>query len=287
MAKPETPLHSQEHLSDERLLWWNPDYLELILRRCGIDKIKQIVDIGVGAGHWSLLLAKHAPHPVEVIGVDFESGWLAIAKETFEKAGRDLSFRGILGNANNIPLEDGVADLTTCQTLLMHCQDPYRVVSEMVRVTRSGGCVMATEPINVLNRCESAIGMIYLEPEERGALLTLWSRYHQGRAKDELVDQDIGARLPDLFEKAGLIGVNTYVNDRVNVVDPATDFELEDLQSDYDLPEHLCLVELVGGSKDEMEHGREIMARMSRRAQESGVKAARHSNSFISIGWKP
>ena len=35
-----------------RDIWWNQDFLELMARRCRVENVSSVLDVGCGAGHW-------------------------------------------------------------------------------------------------------------------------------------------------------------------------------------------------------------------------------------------
>ena len=49
--------HSAEYFGDTRDYWWNPDYIELTGRRLSFDKVRDVLDVGCGVGHWDQVLA--------------------------------------------------------------------------------------------------------------------------------------------------------------------------------------------------------------------------------------
>ncbi len=102
------------------------------------------------------------------------------------------------GDAYNIPVEDGWADLVCCRTLLMHLTDPLKAVRDMSRVARKGGTVAAFEG----GRFES----FYVPDDERITKLAirLGGSYVDGVRRLEGKHFDIGNRLPTIFHKAGL-----------------------------------------------------------------------------------
>ncbi len=102
------------------------------------------------------------------------------------------------GDAFNIPVDDGYADLTCCRTLLMHLTDPLKAVKEMARVTKRGGTVAAVE--------RGEMNAIYdPEDEEYGNLAEKTGKaYLRGVRKLEGKEYAIGDRLPTIFMKAGL-----------------------------------------------------------------------------------
>ena len=73
--------HSAEYFGDTRDYWWNPDYIELTGRRLSFDKVRDVLDVGCGVGHWAQVLAPALPVEAKVIGVDRDPFWIEKANE--------------------------------------------------------------------------------------------------------------------------------------------------------------------------------------------------------------
>ncbi|MFZ0505484.1 MAG: hypothetical protein WAM44_17325, partial [Chthoniobacterales bacterium] len=54
-------IHSEEYIEDSRFQWWNPDYLDLLIKRFALREAKSILEVGTGLGHWSRPLLKRIP----------------------------------------------------------------------------------------------------------------------------------------------------------------------------------------------------------------------------------
>ncbi len=105
----------------------------------------RIVDVGCGTGDFTRYLVELAGGKCNIIGVDTRAASLRTAAAQTRKAHLPSTITYRKGDAYNIPLPDGYADLTSCRTLLMHLTDPLKAVKEMARVTKKGGTVAAVE----------------------------------------------------------------------------------------------------------------------------------------------
>src|SRR5436190_5713030 len=140
--------HSAHFFRAERDFWWNLDHIEVWARRVGLDGVRSMLDVGAGVGHWGRLLSNVLAPDATLVGIDREPRWVEEATERAAEAGLADRFSYRLSTAEELPFEDESFDLVTCQTLLIHVADARAVIDEMVRVTKRGGLVVASEPNN-------------------------------------------------------------------------------------------------------------------------------------------
>lgn len=109
-----------------------------------VPKIKPvIVDLGVGPGLLSQELHTQIPNAT-IIGVDPNKKMLNLAQQnacfnTFETK---------LGSSENIPVDDGLADIVVSRFSLTYWKDQKKSFSEMFRVLKKDGCVI----LEVINK---------------------------------------------------------------------------------------------------------------------------------------
>src|SRR5689334_22752969 len=72
--------HSEDWFGDERDHWWNQDFLALMARRWRLDRVKRVLDVGCGQGHWGRALLPHLPR-ASLTGIDPEPEWVTRAGE--------------------------------------------------------------------------------------------------------------------------------------------------------------------------------------------------------------
>ena len=99
---------------------------------------EKVVDIGCGAGIDSLIAARMAAPEGQVVGVDMTQPMLEKARHAAEEAGiENVHFR--LGFAEELPVDDGWADVVISNGVLNLMPDKTAVLREMARVLKSSG----------------------------------------------------------------------------------------------------------------------------------------------------
>jgi SAM-dependent methyltransferase len=105
-----------------------------LYRRANLLRARRALDVGSGTGCVTEELA--AQTGGQVTGVDLDPAMVAYARA---RGGR-VAYR--LGDAHDLPFDDGWFDVTACHFLLLWCRDPGRAAQELVRVTEPGGAVL-------------------------------------------------------------------------------------------------------------------------------------------------
>lgn len=207
--------HSAEYFGGDRDFFWNADFLDLMARRLDLQSIESVADLGCGVGHWSKLLLPRLSSKARLVGIDREPSHVADFMSRFSDreagAGRVTA---IQADATSLPIPDGSCDLATCQTLLLHVQDPAAALREMIRITKPGGLILCVEPNNLVARLPFS-GFMGETPADRLVRLSemAW-RYVLGRAQRGLGSEFIGEMLPGLFATMGLKEVAVWLSDK-------------------------------------------------------------------------
>jgi SAM-dependent methyltransferase len=105
----------------------------------------RVLDVGCGPGTDTLPLAKIVSGNGSVVGVDFDAAMVAAADEKAHQAGVADRVQHQQGSATHLPFADNEFDATRCERMLLHIPDYEQAISEMARVTRPGGWVVAAE----------------------------------------------------------------------------------------------------------------------------------------------
>lgn len=212
-----TESHSEDVLTEGREYWWNEDFLELTAHRLNFKNCNRVADIGCGTGTMSFALSKYFPETTVINGVDFEKRHIKRAIQRSRKEARDTGhqFRFFEGNATEIPLGDDEMDLAFCQTLLIHVEDPLRVLREMKRITRKGGWILALEPNNLVTSLmfDNYAQTNYSIPELL-KVIEVRLRCENGKRNLGLGYNSLGDALPDLFQQSGLKDIQVWISDK-------------------------------------------------------------------------
>lgn len=159
-----------------------PLYLEV-----GLKDAELILDVGCGSGIVTRDIARLTKG--KVIGIDGSKDMIEVAKKIL-KDYKNVELR--VSSADKLPFDENMFDIVTCNLLLMWADNPQKAVSEMARVAKHGGKVLAS-----------------LEPDYGGKLH--WPEHPKvdpifaGKAIQERGgDPHIGRKLRLLFVRAGL-----------------------------------------------------------------------------------
>lgn len=99
---------------------------------------ERVVDLGCGAGMDSFIAARQVGAGGAVIGIDMTEEMLAKAEAARARAGLpQLRFQQ--GYLEELPVEDGWADVVISNGVVNLCPDKLRAFREMHRVLKSGG----------------------------------------------------------------------------------------------------------------------------------------------------
>lgn len=134
-------------------------YRHQALRRAGLAKGMQVVDVGMGTGLVSREILKITGEPARLIGVDPSAGMMKEAKF-------DTPVECRVGRAESIPVPDASADFVVMGYALRHIADFAAAAAEFRRVLKPGGRLLILE----ITRAESAWGNVLLKAYMRGAV---------------------------------------------------------------------------------------------------------------------
>src|SRR5947209_7127386 len=97
----------------------------------------RVLDVATGPGYVALTFAEAG---CEVIGIDLTEAPLSIAEQLRQARGL-TNVRFQLADAEHLPFGEQEFDIVVSRFALHHCEDPQRVLTEMVRVCRVQGII--------------------------------------------------------------------------------------------------------------------------------------------------
>jgi SAM-dependent methyltransferase len=108
---------------------------------------ERVVDVGSGAGFDSFVAAHQVGAAGAVVGVDMTDEMLAKASATAQELGLGhVEFRS--GYAEELPIDDGWADVVISNGVINLCADKRAVFDEIYRVLRPGGVLQFADIAN-------------------------------------------------------------------------------------------------------------------------------------------
>lgn len=131
------------------------DYLALVaqhvgdFRRQGYDLMRlrpgdACLDVGCGAGEVCVELAALVGARGRVAGVDLSAAMIEAARHTVATSGRAIELQ--TASIYELPFADGTFDAVRAERVFQHLHDPEAALREMMRVTKAGGRVLASDP---------------------------------------------------------------------------------------------------------------------------------------------
>lgn len=103
-----------------------------------------VLEVGCGTGKDALALSQRVGTTGRVVALDRSPAMLALAIENAKE--RHLNLEFVLADAQNLPFPDNTFDAARVERTLQHLKEPQKAITEMVRVVRREGRLVAMEP---------------------------------------------------------------------------------------------------------------------------------------------
>lgn len=121
----------------------DPERIARLMRAVNLAPEARVLEVATGPGYVALGFATVCR---EVVGVDLTEAPLVTAEKIKQEHGlTNVSFQ--LGDAENLPFEDGGFDVVVCRLAFHHFEDPSLTLREMIRVCQPDGTVAVEDLI--------------------------------------------------------------------------------------------------------------------------------------------
>ena len=163
---------------------WTSDLRRYLYARAGMQHARRVLEVGCGTG---ALLAELPELTTGLpVGLDIKVEYLQYARQN--ASGVQLT----QGDALMLPFASQSFDLVFCHYFLLWVSKPIQAVSEMARVSRAGGSVLALAEPDYGGRMDYPEALAPLGQLQADALL------------DQGADPTLGRRLGEIFHRSGL-----------------------------------------------------------------------------------
>ena len=188
----DAPLAYSAHL--DRALTYAPivENRRLVRESLALTPGQVVLDVGSGNGEEVREIASVVGEGGRAVGIDLSATLVDEARSRTPAAATNIEF--VVGDAQTLPFEDGTFDAVRSERTLQHVDDPALVVSEMARVTRTGGRVAVTEP---------DWGLLFIAASDQETSARVCERVVTGSRNPR-----IGRNLALLFGQSGLMAIS-------------------------------------------------------------------------------
>lgn len=167
---------------------WSRRLAPLLVQFAAVVDGEDVLDVGSGTGSLTSAVAAVAPSS-RIVGIDPSAPYVAVARAHYHMD----RVRFEVGDAQHLQFEDASFDSTMSLLILNFIPDPEKALTEMTRVTRSGGTVAAAvwdygDGMEMLRAFwDEAIALApdadakderHMPLSRTGELAELWHRHH-------------------------------------------------------------------------------------------------------------
>ena len=170
---------------------WTKGIANHIFQQIHLSSPSSALEVGCGTG--ASILELLLPHHLNSYGVDINPEYLSYAKKILPDS------RLTQADAHQLPFENDSFDLCFCHFFLLWAVRPIQALSEMVRITRSGGVVIALAEPDHGSRIDF--------PRE----LSILGEWQSDSLLQQGANPTLGRQLRSLFSRCGLLDVHAGV----------------------------------------------------------------------------
>jgi ubiquinone/menaquinone biosynthesis C-methylase UbiE len=220
------PINSRFHIELRKINWhhrylqqaaWTSDLRDYLFDKTNLSQARRVLEVGCGTGAiLSTLKTSAALH-----GLDVDATTLSVGAQYIAPRHQAQNVFLTHGDGHLLPYSHQSFDITYCHFFLLWVNDPLRALTEMKRVTLSNGYVLALAEPDYTARID--------QPDE----LAILGKLQNESLKRQGADISLGARLADLFFRAGIKIIETgAIQSRENDA-----LSLEEWQNEWDVIE--------------------------------------------------
>ncbi|MGI8670524.1 MAG: class I SAM-dependent methyltransferase [Aridibacter sp.] len=217
----ETKGHSEEYFGDFRDYWYNQDFLELMAKRWELENVNTLLDIGCGQCHWTRIVSRFLGKGAKVTAVDADPKWgreNSKLHEFFDE--REIDFKIEKADVLKLPFSDDCFDAVTCQTVLIHIENPLDALREMKRVLKPNGILFCAEPNNLTGSVLKDSITSKFDVDEIIEWFAFGLIKEKGKIKQGKGDNSFGDLLTQSLSQLELKDIKAYLSDKANVIIP-------------------------------------------------------------------
>ena len=123
-------------------------------------------------------------------------------------------------SAEHLPFADDSFDAVTCQTVLIHIENPLDALREMKRVLKPGGILICAEPNNLIASVLKDSIISEFETDEIIEWFVFGLIKEKGKINLGKGDNSVGDLLTQFFSQIELKDIKAYLSDKANVIIP-------------------------------------------------------------------
>src|SRR5271157_3696134 len=203
---------------------WTSDLRAYLFDKTNLPQARRVLEVGCGTG--AILTTLHTSASLH--GLDLDA---AALNESHLHASTAFLTRG---DAHSLPYSTQSFDISYCHFLLLWVDDPLQALTEMKRVTKANGYVLAIAEPDYTARTD--------QPNELAAL----GKWQNESLKRQGADISIGSRLADLFFRTGIKIIETgAIQSRGNDALPLEEWKNEWDVIESDLTESVAKKEIA------------------------------------------